>query len=378
VSFRAGGACQNISGNVLQEFKKRSQPIIRARDEILSVTAVRIDNKDGPPVGITHCLTTMLRSASVPTRINNPVKYSGNTGGAAVPNKANSARFTAPRLSRLWIRAKDFSTGSYSRILQFHRAKCGTGKKSPISSVRTVGLGAPLQRSIPTVEPFLLLTHTATTGRAGNQNKGYTEPVEQLSVRRSWPLLCVVRLVGLVERQSAFSACGVFFGEVWSFEEFRFPFNGLLEISRFGIGGSQRVQESWIFRQFPGLDCIVYSFLAVAETDLRTCPKKPCEAIVGERVFWVEPDGFVVVGNGLVVIALVVVGGATDLVSFRAFWIEPDGFVVVGNSLVVVTLAFIGAATVNVGEHVFWVESDNFVVIGNGLVVLSTGLIAVT
>jgi hypothetical protein len=44
--------CQKMSGNVSCEFKKRSQFIIRARDETLSVTAVRIDNKDGSPVGI--------------------------------------------------------------------------------------------------------------------------------------------------------------------------------------------------------------------------------------------------------------------------------------------------------------------------------------
>src|SRR5437899_3035141 len=147
--------------------------------------------------------------------------------------------------------------------------------------------------------------HPVACGMPGphTKQKEDTEPLEQLSVHRNGPLLCVVGLVGLVERQSAFSVCGLFFGEVWSFEVFRFPFNGLLEISRFGIGGSQRVHESWIFRQFTGLGCIVYSFLAVAETDLRTCPKKPCEAIVGERVFWVEPDGFVVIGNSLVVVS---------------------------------------------------------------------------
>ena len=51
-------------------------------------------------------------------------------------------------------------------------------------------------------------------------------------------VLCVVGLAGLVERQSVFAACRLFFGEVWSFEIFRFPFNGLVEISRFGKGGS--------------------------------------------------------------------------------------------------------------------------------------------
>jgi hypothetical protein len=44
--------CQKMSGNVSREFKKRSQFIIRARDETLSVTAMPIDNKDGSPVGI--------------------------------------------------------------------------------------------------------------------------------------------------------------------------------------------------------------------------------------------------------------------------------------------------------------------------------------
>jgi len=41
-----------MSGNHPREFKKHSLLIVSARDETLSVTAVRIDNKDGLPVGI--------------------------------------------------------------------------------------------------------------------------------------------------------------------------------------------------------------------------------------------------------------------------------------------------------------------------------------
>jgi len=46
-----------MSGNHPGEFKKRSQLIIGARDETVSVTAMRIDNKDGSPVGINRCDT---------------------------------------------------------------------------------------------------------------------------------------------------------------------------------------------------------------------------------------------------------------------------------------------------------------------------------
>jgi hypothetical protein len=44
--------CQKMSGNVSREFKKRSLLIIRARDETLSVTAVRVNNPDCSALGI--------------------------------------------------------------------------------------------------------------------------------------------------------------------------------------------------------------------------------------------------------------------------------------------------------------------------------------
>jgi hypothetical protein len=41
-----------MSGNHPREFKKRSQLIIGARDEPLSVIALRVSNPDRSPVGI--------------------------------------------------------------------------------------------------------------------------------------------------------------------------------------------------------------------------------------------------------------------------------------------------------------------------------------
>jgi hypothetical protein len=44
--------CQKMNGNDSREFKKRSQLIISARDETVSVAAVGIYNPDRSPVGI--------------------------------------------------------------------------------------------------------------------------------------------------------------------------------------------------------------------------------------------------------------------------------------------------------------------------------------
>src|SRR5271157_2131369 len=71
---------------------------------------------------------------------------------------------------------------------------------------------------------------------------------------------------------------------------------------------------------------------------------------IGVYIPRVEPDGLVVVGNGLVVILLVAPGFATVVISECMPGIEPDGFVAVSHGFVVILLAAPGSAAALVGD----------------------------
>src|SRR5271157_5714035 len=104
----------------------------------------------------------------------------------------------------------------------------------------------------------------------------------------------------------------------------------------------------------------------------RRSGKEKCHAAVeiGVYIPRVEPDGLVVVGNGLVVILLGAPGIATTVVGVCIPRIEPDGFVVVSNGLVVILLGAPGIATTSVGAFIPGIEPDGFVVVSNGFVVI--------
>src|SRR5208337_1728176 len=94
----------------------------------------------------------------------------------------------------------------------------------------------------------------------------------------------------------------------------------------------------------------------------RRSGKEKCHdaVAVGVCIPRVEPDGLVVVSNGLVVILLGAPGIATTVVSECIPRIEPDGFVVVSNGLVVILLVDPGIATTVVGLCIPRIEPDGF------------------
>src|SRR5271166_2098014 len=98
---------------------------------------------------------------------------------------------------------------------------------------------------------------------------------------------------------------------------------------------------------------------------------------VGQCVPGIEPDGLVVVGDGLVVVLLVVSSPAAVVVGSRVTGIEPDGFVVVGDGPVVVLLGAPGESAADVGGCVTGIEPDGLVVVGDGLVVVLLGPLCV-
>src|SRR5271166_6170048 len=104
----------------------------------------------------------------------------------------------------------------------------------------------------------------------------------------------------------------------------------------------------------------------------RRSRKEKCHAAVeiGVYIPRVEPDGLVVVGNGLVVILLSAPGFATTVVGVCILGIEPDGFVVVSNGLVVILLVAPDNATGVISACMHGIEPDGFVAVSNGFVVI--------
>ena len=76
----------------------------------------------------------------------------------------------------------------------------------------------------------------------------------------------------------------------------------------------------------------------------------------------------VVVGDGLVELALVLVGIAPVVVGNGVLRVEGDGLVEVGDGLVELALVVVGIAPVVVGSGILRVEGDGLVVVGDGLV----------
>src|SRR5208283_57404 len=104
----------------------------------------------------------------------------------------------------------------------------------------------------------------------------------------------------------------------------------------------------------------------------RRSGKEKCHDAVAIGVYIprVEPDGFVVVSNGLVVILLGAPGIATTTVGAFIPGIEPDGFVVVSNGLVVILLVAPDNATGVISACMPGIEPDGFVAVSKGFVVL--------
>src|SRR5271157_2844754 len=100
----------------------------------------------------------------------------------------------------------------------------------------------------------------------------------------------------------------------------------------------------------------------------RRSGKEKCHAAVAIGVYIprVEPDGLVVVSNGLVVILLGAPGIATTVVGAFIPGIEPEGFVVVSNGLVVILLVAPDNATGVISACMPRIEPDGLVAVSDG------------
>ena len=87
-------------------------------------------------------------------------------------------------------------------------------------------------------------------------------------------------------------------------------------------------------------------------------------------MLWLEPNGFVIIADGFVVLIQTVVGVAPVIIEDCVFWLEPNGFVIIADGFVVLIQPVIGVAPAVVSLGVIRFEADAFSTIADGFVVL--------
>src|SRR5271157_3525970 len=129
------------------------------------------------------------------------------------------------------------------------------------------------------------------------------------------------------------------------------PFNRLVEIAHFGIGGGESSQHIGILplSQSASTGGKLDSPFAVPEAFLGTSRPQPCQSVVSRGKGAIEPDGFFVICDRHVVVLPDPPGVTPVVVGECEARIEPDSLVEVGDGLVVVLLVVPGTASVVVG-----------------------------
>src|SRR4029079_18288746 len=98
-------------------------------------------------------------------------------------------------------------------------------------------------------------------------------------------------------------------------------------------------------------------------------------AAVSGTVLGVEGDRFLVIGDGAIVLTVIVHYAATIDISLGTGRIDADGFIEVGQCPRVVAFPFPGETPHGIGTGVLGIESDGLRVVGDRQVIL--GLVAI-
>jgi len=84
----------------------------------------------------------------------------------------------------------------------------------------------------------------------------------------------------------------------------------------------------------------------------------------------IQSNGFGFVGDGLVIVALLMVGESPIVVCHHIIRFEPDGLAVIGDGPVIVAFEIVGKPPVVIGAEIIRLEADGFAEVGNGEVVI--------
>ncbi len=91
----------------------------------------------------------------------------------------------------------------------------------------------------------------------------------------------------------------------------------------------------------------------------------------GTLQIWIKTKGFVIIGDGVVIIPFAVIGGAADHIGFRVIRVEADGLFEIGDGAVIIAFLDISYAADQIGYRVFRVEADGLSKISDGAVIIA-------
>src|SRR5262249_17259667 len=133
-----------------------------------------------------------------------------------------------------------------------------------------------------------------------------------------------------------------------------------LEVAALAVGGSEGDQTARGAppRQVTGLARVANRGLAVAQTALRAGGQEVGEEVVRRGRFRAKQDRLVLVGDGLVVLPLLLVGRRAAGIGVGLVRIEADGLGEIGDGLVVLVLPEARHPPAVVGELAPGIETD--------------------
>src|SRR5579859_2463887 len=97
----------------------------------------------------------------------------------------------------------------------------------------------------------------------------------------------------------------------------------------------------------------------------------------GEREIRFQPDGLIIVGDGAVVLALLIIGVAATLEGVSEIRLQPDSLIIVGDGAVVLAFLIIDVAAIIEGASELRLQPDSLIIVGDGAVVLAFLIIGV-
>lgn len=153
----------------------------------------------------------------------------------------------------------------------------------------------------------------------------------------------------------------------------RLPFLGLVEVPVLRTRRSKRGNRTPRLTavQLISLGRIFDGPFSIAVLLIGASCAQPSEGIASFCVLWVEPNRFIVIGNGLVVLAFVLPCMTTIVVGVGVIGIERHSLAIIRDGLAVFAFRCPGNTAIIVGMGVFGIKRQGLAVVSNGLVVFS-------
>ncbi len=189
---------------------------------------------------------------------------------------------------------------------------------------------------------------------------------------RALGFLLTIGLLRLIELEPR-AVFGLLVGIGFQRHRLGLPFQGGAEVAGLGVGGGEGVDQSGLF---PAGDLARLGGRGdglgpIAIAGDRTGRAEPGAAVEGIRVLGIELDGFVEVGDRLVVLLFPGVGQAAAAIGERVLGLELDDPAEIGDGLVEPLLLDPGVAAEGIELGALGIDANGLPEIGDGLVVFA-------